>query len=67
MTKQLRAVLIERRDQALLAAFQQGKTSIADQLVFPSEANTHLGARKRGDAPDGASAGARWVEALQVS
>jgi integrase len=38
MTKQLRQVLRTRQETALLRAFQLGKTSIADELVFPSEA-----------------------------
>jgi integrase len=42
MSKQLRAVLLMLRDERLLAAFQNGKTSIADDLAFPSEAGTPL-------------------------
>jgi len=40
MSKQLRAVLTAHKESALLRAFQLGKTSIADALVFPSEAGT---------------------------
>ena len=35
MSRQLRKVLLELRDQRLLQAYQQGRTSIADDLVFP--------------------------------
>jgi integrase len=42
MTKQLRAVLLEWKDAALVQAFQFGKTSIVDDLVFPSEAGTPI-------------------------
>jgi integrase len=37
MSRQLRGVLIELRDQRLLAAMQLGKDSIADELIFPRE------------------------------
>jgi len=40
MSKQLRAVLTAHKESALLRAFQLGKTSIADDLAFPSEAGT---------------------------
>ena len=36
LSRQLRQVLTELRDQRLLEAFTQGKTSIVDGLVFPS-------------------------------
>ena len=42
MSKQLRAVLMAHKENALLRAFQLGKTSIADDLVFPSEAGTPI-------------------------
>ena len=42
LSKQLRAVLLELRDRRLLEAMMQGKASIADDLVFPSEAGTPL-------------------------
>ncbi len=42
MSKQLRAVLLAHKESALLRAFQLGKTSIADDLVFPSEAGTTI-------------------------
>lgn len=42
MSRQLRAALIELRDQRLLEAFLQGKQSIADDLVFPSQVGTVL-------------------------
>ena len=35
MSRQLRKVLLELRDQRLLQAYQQGRTSIADDLVSP--------------------------------
>jgi integrase len=37
MTKQLRTVLEAWKDRALMRAFQAGKTSVTDDLVFPSE------------------------------
>jgi hypothetical protein len=37
MSKQLRAVLTTHKESALLRAFQLGKTSVADDLVFPSK------------------------------
>jgi integrase len=42
ITMQLRAVLLAHKEAPLLKAFQSGKTSIADELVFPSEAGTPL-------------------------
>jgi hypothetical protein len=42
MSKQLRAVLLAHKESALLRAFQLGKTGIADDLVFPSEAGTTI-------------------------
>ena len=36
LSRQLRAVLLELRDKRLLKAFAAGKTSILDDLVFPS-------------------------------
>ena len=42
LSRQLRAVLIELRDQPLLTAFQGGKTSISDELVLPSQAGTPI-------------------------
>ena len=42
MTKQLRQVLMAHKENALLRGFQLGKTSIADELVFPSEAGTPI-------------------------
>jgi integrase len=42
MSKQLRAVLTAHKESALLRAFQLGKTSIADDLIFPSEAGTPI-------------------------
>jgi hypothetical protein len=38
----LRRVLLEVRDKRMLEAFMNGKTSIADELVFPSKAGTVL-------------------------
>ena len=37
MSKELRRVLLEARDARMLAAFQEGKDSIAEELVFMSE------------------------------
>jgi len=42
LSKHLRAVLMAHKEGALLRAFQFGKTSIADELVFPSEAGTPI-------------------------
>jgi integrase len=42
LSKHLRAVLMAHKESALLRAFQFGKTSIADELVFPSEAGTPI-------------------------
>jgi integrase len=36
MSKQLRQILLQRREQPLLDSFLSGKTNIADELVFPS-------------------------------
>jgi len=36
MSKQLRRLLLAHRDRALLAAFQNGQSSIVDDLVFPA-------------------------------
>jgi len=37
MSRELRRVLLEARDARMLAAFQKGKDSITDELVFQSE------------------------------
>jgi len=42
LSRQLRQVLLDLRDQRLLDAFTQGKTSIADDLAFPSRVGTVL-------------------------
>ena len=42
LSRQLRGVLLKLRDDRLLAAFLSGKTSISDELVFPSEAGTPI-------------------------
>jgi Phage integrase family len=42
MSKQLRQILMAHKERALLRAFQLGKTSVADELVFPSEAGTPI-------------------------
>ena len=42
LSKQLRRELLASRDTRLFAAFQAGQTSIADDLVFPSQAGTVL-------------------------
>jgi integrase len=42
LSKQLRRALAELRDKRMLAAYLAGKTSVADELVFPSEAGTPL-------------------------
>jgi integrase len=46
MSRQLRAVLIELRDQRMLEAFLNGEKNIADDLVFPSEVGTVLQPRE---------------------
>ena len=42
MSRQLRRVLLELRDQRLVKAFAEGKAEISDELVFPSEAGTPI-------------------------
>jgi integrase len=42
LSKQLRRALAELRDKRMLAANLAGKTSVADELAFPSEAGTPL-------------------------
>ena len=42
MSKQLRRVLLEIRDQRLLGAYAKGRPGIADEQVFPSKAGTVL-------------------------
>ena len=42
LSRQLRRVLLDLRDQRSLKAYLAGQTSIADELVFPSEAGTPL-------------------------
>jgi integrase len=42
LSRELRRVLLELRDQRLFEAFERGQESIADDLVFPSEVNTVL-------------------------
>jgi len=42
VSKQLRSALIEMRDKRMLQAFMAGRTSIADELVFPSQKGTPL-------------------------
>ena len=42
LSRQLRSELLRLRDSSLLAAFQSGKTTITDDLVFPSRAGTVL-------------------------
>ena len=42
LSKHLRSTLLELRDKRMLEAFMAGKTSIADDLVFPSKAGTVL-------------------------
>src|SRR5580700_532994 len=41
-SRELRRVLLELRDKRMLEAFMKGKTSIAEDLVFPSKAGTVL-------------------------
>jgi integrase len=45
LSRQLRSVLEERRDSRMLKAYLSGKSSIVDELVFPSEAGTPLDGR----------------------
>jgi integrase len=40
LSKQLRRALLELRDKRMLEAFMAGRTSIADDLVFPSQVGT---------------------------
>src|SRR5271157_5362348 len=42
LSRQLRMVLLQLRDKRLLDAFLEGKTSISDELVFPSHAGTPI-------------------------
>src|SRR5947207_951626 len=42
LSKHLRSTLLELRDKRMLEAFMAGKTSIGDDLVFPSKAGTVL-------------------------
>ena len=42
LSKHLRALLMAHKESALLRAFQFGKTSVADELVFPSEVGTPI-------------------------
>jgi len=46
MSRELRRVLIEFRDQHLLEAFKKGRTSIADDLVFPGKDQAPLRSRR---------------------
>jgi len=45
LSRQLRVLLTERRDDRMLNAYLSGKNSIADELVFPSDAGTPLDGR----------------------
>ena len=42
LSRQLRQELLALRDKRLLKAFSEGKTSIADDLIFPSQVGTVL-------------------------
>jgi hypothetical protein len=42
LSRQLRRVLLDLRDQRSLKAYLAGQSSIADELVFPSEAGTPM-------------------------
>jgi len=46
MSRELRRVLAEFRDQCLLNAYKKGQTSIADALVFPGKDGTPLRSRR---------------------
>jgi integrase len=62
LSRQLRAVLLQHRDERLLAAFLGGKNSISDELVFPSRTGTPIkpdNIAKRYMAPALESAGLR--------
>jgi integrase len=62
LSRQLRAVLLQQRDERLLAAFLDGKNSISDDLLFPSHAGTPIkpdNIAKRYMAPALESAGLR--------
>jgi integrase len=42
MSRELRRVLLELRDERLVKAFADGQSDISDELVFPSEAGTPI-------------------------
>ncbi len=42
MSRELRRVLLELRDERLVKAFEEGKSDIGDELVFPSEVGTPI-------------------------
>jgi len=42
LSRQLRKVLLDLRDKRLLEAYLSGRTSISDDLVFPSQAGTPI-------------------------
>jgi integrase len=42
MSRQLKGVLLELRDERLVKGFAEGKPDISGELVFPSEAGTPI-------------------------
>jgi len=42
ISRELRRVLLQLRDQRLVEAFAEGKSDISDELVFPSEAGAPI-------------------------
>jgi len=55
LSRQLRTALLELRDARLLSAMMAGKTSIADDLVFPSQAGTVI-------KPDNIACAGTWSQ-----
>jgi integrase len=45
MSRELRSALLAVRDQRLFQAWQQGRTAIADDLVFPGESGKPISVR----------------------
>jgi len=42
MSRELRRVLLQLRDERLVTAFPEGKPDISEELVFPSDAGTPI-------------------------
>jgi integrase len=67
LSKQLRGVLMDLRDKRLLAAMMNGKTSIADELIFPSHVGTVFKAAQYRTTVHGACASESWAVPLPLS